>query len=198
MLSSDLANVVDGLYFPRLFGSKITGYIYLTTLFFLIFYKRKKIIVNKNYSLLVLIFIFSYLIPFAYGLIKTPVLHDRYIIFVLIPVLLLISCLSNEIRSKKIKNFIVTSLIVLTLSNHYLEIFKRKNTKPEFTNMIAHLKVHSLEKNIVVTGDRVTNASTGFDENGQSQVNITLDMQGGRSMQRATGPNIGRGLAVLL
>ncbi|MDA9112471.1 protein translocase subunit SecD [Gammaproteobacteria bacterium] len=54
-----------------------------------------------------------------------------------------------------------------------------------------------LEKNIVVTGDRVTNASTGFDENGRSQVNITLDMQGGRSMQRATGPNIGRGLAVL-
>ena len=54
-----------------------------------------------------------------------------------------------------------------------------------------------LEKNIVVTGDRVTNASTGFDENGKSQVNITLDMQGGRSMQRATGPNIGRGLAVL-
>ena len=54
-----------------------------------------------------------------------------------------------------------------------------------------------LEKNIVVTGDRVTNASTDFDENGQSQVNITLDMQGGRSMQRATGPNIGRGLAVL-
>ena len=54
-----------------------------------------------------------------------------------------------------------------------------------------------LEKNIVVTGDRVTNASTGFDENGRSQVNITLDMQGGRAMQRATGPNIGRGLAVL-
>ena len=54
-----------------------------------------------------------------------------------------------------------------------------------------------VEKNIVVTGDRVTNASTGFDENGRSQVNITLDMQGGRSMQRATGPNIGRGLAVI-
>ena len=54
-----------------------------------------------------------------------------------------------------------------------------------------------IEKNIVVTGDRVTNASTGFDENGRYQVNITLEMQGGRSMQRATGPNIGRGLAVL-
>ena len=54
-----------------------------------------------------------------------------------------------------------------------------------------------VEKNIVVTGDRVTNASTGFDENGRSQVNITLDIQGGRSMQRATGPNIGRGLAVI-
>ena len=39
--------------------------------------------------------------------------------------------------------------------------------------------------------------STGFDENGFAQVNITLDMQGGRAMQKATSGNIGRKLAVL-
>ena len=54
-----------------------------------------------------------------------------------------------------------------------------------------------LEKAVVVSGDRVTNASTGFDESGFAQVNITLDMQGGRQMQKATSGNIGRKLAVL-
>ena len=54
-----------------------------------------------------------------------------------------------------------------------------------------------LEKAVVVTGDRVTNANTGFDESGFSQVNITLDMQGGRAMQKATSGNIGRRLGVL-
>ena len=54
-----------------------------------------------------------------------------------------------------------------------------------------------LEKAVVVSGDRVTNANTGFDESGFSQVNISLDMQGGRAMQKATSGNIGRKLAVL-
>ena len=54
-----------------------------------------------------------------------------------------------------------------------------------------------LERAVVVSGDRVTNASTGFDENGFPQVNITLDMEGGRAMQKATSGNIGRKLAVL-
>ncbi len=54
-----------------------------------------------------------------------------------------------------------------------------------------------LEKNIIVAGERVTNASSGFDENGFAQVNISLDMQGGRAMQKATNGNIGRRLGVL-
>ncbi len=54
-----------------------------------------------------------------------------------------------------------------------------------------------LEKDVIVSGDRVTNANTGFDESGSPQVNITLDMQGGRAMQRATNGNIGRQLGVL-
>lgn len=54
-----------------------------------------------------------------------------------------------------------------------------------------------LERSIIVAGESVTNASTGFDENGFAQVNITLDLQGGRAMQKATTGNIGRRLAVL-
>ena len=69
--------------------------------------------------------------------------------------------------------------------------------KEEFSFKDNEYATASLEKAVVVTGDRVTNANTGFDESGLSQVNITLDMQGGRAMQKATSGNIGRGLAVL-
>ena len=69
--------------------------------------------------------------------------------------------------------------------------------KEEFNFKENDYKTASLEKAVVVSGDRVTNASTGFDESGFAQVNITLDMQGGRQMQKATSGNIGRKLAVL-
>lgn len=54
-----------------------------------------------------------------------------------------------------------------------------------------------LERDVVITGDRVVNASAGYDENGQPQVNITLDGEGGRAMSRATRDNVGRRLGVL-
>ena len=69
--------------------------------------------------------------------------------------------------------------------------------KEEFPFKENEFMTASLEKAVVVSGDRVTNASTGFDESGFAQVNITLDMQGGRAMQKATSGNIGRKLAVL-
>ena len=69
--------------------------------------------------------------------------------------------------------------------------------KEEFKFKDNEYSTAFLERGVVVSGDRVTNANTGFDESGFSQVNITLDMQGGRAMQKATSGNIGRKLAVL-
>jgi len=69
--------------------------------------------------------------------------------------------------------------------------------KEEFNFKDNEYATAFLERAVVVAGDRVTNANTGFDESGFSQVNITLDMQGGRAMQKATSGNIGRKLAVL-
>ena len=69
--------------------------------------------------------------------------------------------------------------------------------KEEFNFKDNEYATAVLEKSIVVSGDRVTNASSGFDENGFAQVNITLDMQGGRAMQKASSANVGRKLAVL-
>ena len=69
--------------------------------------------------------------------------------------------------------------------------------KEEFNFKENDFQTAYLEKAVIVSGDRVTNASTGFDESGFAQVNITLDMQGGRAMQKATSGNIGRRLGVL-
>lgn len=54
-----------------------------------------------------------------------------------------------------------------------------------------------LEKDIIITGNSVSNAQSAFDENGQPQVNIDLDTQGGKLMNRATRNNIRRRMAVL-
>lgn len=55
-----------------------------------------------------------------------------------------------------------------------------------------------LERDVVITGERVANAQAGFDQQtGQAQVNITLDSEGGALMHRITRHNINRRLGVL-
>ncbi|MBS02528.1 MAG: protein translocase subunit SecD [Gammaproteobacteria bacterium] len=56
----------------------------------------------------------------------------------------------------------------------------------------------SLEKRIIVKGERVIDAQPSFDpETGLPQVNITLDGDGGAKMHRATRNDIGRRMAVI-
>ncbi|WP_226667308.1 protein translocase subunit SecD [Microbulbifer aggregans] len=54
-----------------------------------------------------------------------------------------------------------------------------------------------LERKVIITGERVTNARVGYDENGMPQVNITLDSRGGEMMHRATWKNVGRRMGTL-
>ena len=54
-----------------------------------------------------------------------------------------------------------------------------------------------LERDVIITGDNVADAQQSFDENGQPQVNITLDGPGGRMMRDTTRDAIQRRLGVL-
>jgi preprotein translocase subunit SecD len=54
-----------------------------------------------------------------------------------------------------------------------------------------------LERDVVITGERVANAQASFDQNGMPQVSITLDSEGGTLMHRMTRHNINRRLGVL-
>jgi len=54
-----------------------------------------------------------------------------------------------------------------------------------------------LKKRVIVTGDRITNASSGFDENGRPAVMVTLDGVGARAMGNTTKENVGKPMAVV-
>jgi len=54
-----------------------------------------------------------------------------------------------------------------------------------------------LERDVIVTGEQVTNAQSGFDQNGQPNVMISLDAEGGLMMSRTTRVNIKRRMGVL-
>jgi protein-export membrane protein SecD len=54
-----------------------------------------------------------------------------------------------------------------------------------------------LKRDVIAAGSELTDASPGFDENGQPTVNVTLDSAGARRMFAFTERNVGKPMAVL-
>jgi hypothetical protein len=145
--------IID-LYFPRFFGSHIMGALYLLILIYLLILNKKNLFQYENKNLLLVILFFSsYLIPVIYGVIAIPVLTDRYIIYTLVPILILISNLVFNLKNKTIKLSILFIIITFTLINNYSEIFKRKISKPEF-NLALETILESNTKNVFINAQR--------------------------------------------
>jgi len=141
-------------YFSRFFGSKIMGLIYLSILIYLIIANKKLIFkFSSRYFFLLLLLILSYSLPLIYSLFKQPILIDRYIIFVLVPILILTSSLLFELKKKKIRYFLIFTILTSTIANNYLEIFQREISKPEFKKTIKYILNSKNDKNLVVFAD---------------------------------------------
>ena len=54
------------------------------------------------------------------------------------------------------------------------------------------------KKSIIITGDRIIDASAGFDQNQRPSVNLTLDAAGGRAMQEVTRENLQKPMGMIL
>ncbi|WP_265451861.1 protein translocase subunit SecD [Aeromonas salmonicida] len=54
-----------------------------------------------------------------------------------------------------------------------------------------------LQKRVILTGDHIVGAQSGFDEYSRPQVNIKLDGQGGNKMANFTKDNVGKGMATV-
>ena len=54
-----------------------------------------------------------------------------------------------------------------------------------------------LKRNVILTGENIVDASSGFDRNSRPSVNITLDGPGSKRFANATDENIGKLMAVI-
>ena len=142
-------------YFSKFFGSRLLGLFFLITLIFLSFKYFSKIIRLEKITLIFIFLILSYIVPLIYTYMIQPILHSRYIIFVLIPIITLISHFTFELKNNKTKFYIIFALCLFTLSNFVTEqTFKqfykdRRIYKPEFVKSVKIIS-DSNNKNYVL------------------------------------------------
>ena len=133
------------LYFSKFFGSRILGLFFLILFLFLIIKFFSKISELKESSFLFIFFLMSYLVPIIYGYIFHPIIQAKYIIFVIIPILLIISEYTQLLK-KKIKFYLISLILILTLGNLFTEqtvkqfFNKRMHFKPEILNSIKFIE----------------------------------------------------------
>ncbi|WP_151804159.1 protein translocase subunit SecD [Acinetobacter bereziniae] len=96
--------------------------------------------------------------------------------------------------------------LVSDLNDQYIDRFTSKyngQPLPPGTEVFAYESLDSgrellLNRNRILTGERVQNASSGFSQDtGGAEVNITLDTAGGKLMSDATRNAVGKRMAVL-
>ena len=131
------AKFFTNFYFSKFFGSRLLGLIHLFILIIFlmqIFFKK----IRFKHSIFFISFLFlSYFIPLIYGYIFDPIIMPRYIMFVIIPIVLIISHSIFE-QKKIIKNIMIVLFSIITIGNLLTEqTFKqiyqeRKVYKPEF------------------------------------------------------------------
>ena len=137
----------SNLFFSSFFGSRIMGLIYLFTLLFLIIKLNKIVFLNKKILFLIFLFILTYALPIIFGFMFYPIIGARYLIFIIIPIIALISFLTFELTDslKKIFFFI---LFFSTLINVYDDVFDRRISKPDLNSVYKKIDM-SVSKNII-------------------------------------------------
>jgi 4-amino-4-deoxy-L-arabinose transferase-like glycosyltransferase len=134
-------------HFSNYFGSRLVGGIFLITLIYLIVKNFKKIFEINFYTLFVIIIIFSYLIPILFGYLFKPMLLPRYTMFNLVPIILLLSSLTFNNETKKIKYLIILVLTLFTTGN----LLTEQSVKQFYQNRIASKPEYSKAINFIDT-----------------------------------------------
>ena len=138
-------------YFSNFFGSRIMGGIFLI-LFILLVVKKFKVFTNLETSLILLFaIILGYSIPLIFGYLFKPILLPRYVSYLLVFIIILISVLINKISDKKYKYGVVLFLIFVTVGNHFTEqtfqqIYKKRiPSKPEYLKAIKFIQLSNFK-----------------------------------------------------
>ena len=149
-------------YFSKFFGSRILGVIYLLSLVFCIIKFKSYIIKKFNiYIFFIFLIFFSYFIPLVFGYIFSPILIDRYIFYILIPIICLLSHFIFQIENKKLKFFIIITISLATFLNNllYENSFKQLYTnvpvqKPNIKKALKIIDQSNIKNFTFVRDDR--------------------------------------------
>jgi hypothetical protein len=176
-------------YFSKFFGSRLLGLFHLSLLLYLII--KSKILLLKKFDqrlILILIIIFSYLIPITYSLIFKPILVDRYIIFVLVPILVLTSNLITLIEGSHFRKIVIFSTILLTLANLLTEttvkqfFYKRAVHKPDLKSTFIEISKSNyknysfnLDKKDPISEKTLNNILKNYSKKYTNQINVKLN-----------------------
>jgi len=142
-------------YFSSFFGSRIMGLIFLITLLSLILKNYRKIFEIEIETLLVLIIFLCYFLPIIFGYIYRPIIVNRYIIFVLIPIAIITSHFIFNLQNKRIKLFLILFLSIISIGNLFTEqafkqFFKERTvSKPEYTPALKYINDSNHKKYIL-------------------------------------------------
>ena len=102
---------------------------------------------NNNIDL-----ILSYFIPLIYGYLIKPIIFPKYIIFVLIPIILIISILVFLIENKTVKRLMISFLILINFANHFTEstlkqfFSEKQRFNPNFEKAFAIIEKSQIKK----------------------------------------------------
>lgn len=128
-------------FFKQFFGSKIMGYLFILFFLISIIYLIKNRNKDKKLLFLLLIVFFSYSVPIAYGYLFSPVLQDKYIIYVIPIVLIFISYAISKIHNFKLKISMFVFLILVSIINQSLKNFKKEIDKPQFEKILNEVNL---------------------------------------------------------
>jgi len=152
---------LTNMFFSKFFGSRSIGILFLLLFLFAIIKLYKKILELREIFFLLIFFILSYIVPIIYGFLFHPIIQAKYIIFVIISFVLIISDFINNLKNP-IKNFLIIFITIITLGNLITEqtikqfFSERRVYKPEI-NKSLKLIDNSNYKNYLVKVDPYDN-----------------------------------------
>ena len=108
--------------------------------------------------------------PIIYSYAFSPVLIPRYIFFILIPILYLITNLVFILKKKRTKKIIISILLLLTFFNHFTE-----NTFKQFYTIIYPSKPEVREALSYINNSNIKDYSFLMDDANKHNVNLVYE-----------------------
>ena len=137
-------NFYYNFYFNQFFGSKLMGLIFLITFSWASFIFLKLKNKNENIKIFFIIIFFSYFVSIVYGFLFKPVLQDKYIIYLVPVIIVIISHTITHNLNLRVQNVLIIFLILLSFFNQILKNIKSDTNKPMFESAIE--KVIEIDK----------------------------------------------------